>query len=35
MKLEKYVSDYDISGDEIQTPKVLLVVCGGTSAGGN
>ena len=29
MRLEKYISDYDISGDEIQTPKVLLVVCGG------
>jgi hypothetical protein len=33
MKLEKYISDYDISGDEIQTPKVLLVVGGGTPAG--
>ena len=27
-RFERYVSDFDISGDEIQTPKLLLVVGG-------
>ena len=31
-RLEKYISDFDISGDEIQTPKVILVI-GGDAVG--
>ena len=31
-RLEKYISDFDISGDEIQTPKVVLVIGGDARA---
>ena len=33
--VEKYISDTDISKDNIQTPKVLLVIAGGASAFGH